>query len=67
MYKSFRGYCPMYNVETTLHINYIDASTLSSSKYVKGVAECPYVKKSLPCNKSSECPIIKQAPQEISG
>ena len=58
----YSGNCPLYG-ETTILIDYLDASTLTESSAIKGLFQCPHVKNGKCPNKN--CPIYEDAPDKI--
>lgn len=63
MNKSFTGYCPLQECSETISVSYIDASTLTSTSYVKGSCYCPYAARH---DCGIKCPVYDAAPQTIS-
>lgn len=54
--KHFSGYCPTLKTDTTIPIDYV----FNFDCWEKGTGECPH---SSICHK--ECPILKNAPDEL--
>ena len=61
MFKTFSGYCPTQDKKASVSIEYIDASTLQTKSYTKGLATCNYASCGGECD--CDCPIIDSAPQ----
>ena len=64
MQKTIHGVCPVQNKEYSVSVNYIDASTMEKTEYVKGITHCDFVRFGGECT-LSECPIAKLAPEHI--
>jgi len=61
---TFDGFCPEQNKEYTVSVNYINSSTLTENKLIRGLAKCDYAS-SRGCSYIDNCPILKLAPKEI--
>ena len=60
---AFKGYCPEQDKEYAISVNYLDASTMTENKLIRGTAKCTYAI-SHGCNQIDTCPILKSAPEE---
>lgn len=59
--KRVSGYCPEQEKEYTVEITYVDTSTLETTEWVKGVADCRYNRLGT-CQHAKSCPIVTSAP-----
>lgn len=64
MLKTFSGTCPVQGKDYSVSVNYIDASTLDKTEYIKGIGNCEFNKFDDKCD-SSKCPIFNKAPNTI--
>ena len=62
--KYVDGYCPKQNKEYEVCVNYVDASNMNRTIYIKGLGECDYASR-YGCE-IHPCPIMESAPKEIS-
>ena len=58
------GHCPTLGKEHSIEIDYLDASTLSGKKRIKGRFTCSVVSSGGNCPIANECPINAKAPKE---
>lgn len=61
MYQTKSGFCPTQQKEYSISIEYLPSSTLSSSQYIRGLADCDYRRES-GCAQPN-CPIYDDAPK----
>lgn len=58
------GHCPTLNDDYSITVDYLDASTLSGQKHIKGLASCELAARGN-CPNVKTCPILAKAPDEI--
>lgn len=63
MHKSKYGYCPIQNKDYRISIDYLDASTLTQSRFIKGRYSCDFNRFGNKC--SGTCPIYEEAPDTL--
>ena len=58
------GYCPTLSKDHSINVEYINASTLNGSEYIKGLFTCDVASFSGNCNIVNDCPLYDKAPEK---
>ncbi len=61
--KTFTGYCPTQDNESSISISYLEASDLEETFFIKNTFYCVYNRFGDKC--SCDCPIYNNAPEEL--